>query len=460
MGRSRRERFASLRDDDVPSGGSASLRFENGSSSARDSFPLSSMRRGKLSNIWPPVVALAVVGMGIGMQHREMAEFELRAKALRSRAERDVRPAVPEKDSSVSVIDGRRIDWGKLLVMNGDGQSQAFNHVWRLLFDLSPEELLASLDQLAAVDVPTEKKKEWEDLLLQMLGRRDPRRVFDRFSAEVGIVRSPRSSLLHQVFARWSEQDSRAAAAWLDAQVAAGIFESKSINGLHSRLVDFESDLVRAWVNTDPASATARVSTLPEPLRSAVLKEDLLEQYRRPEDAKAIANLIRQVAGEAQAPQALADSSNMFTLMVLENREAYESLGRLFKDIEATPEERNTVALSALSYRLLNQPKWVEREDAAACVDEMRTWALSEAPGAAGSITGNALGQLAMKRFDEAAKLAIQYQEAGSDDSVLVTFLSLKELAQSHPAEALPLLERISDPTKREEIRKLFPMQP
>ena len=417
------------------------------------------MRRGKLSNIWPPVVALAVVGTGIGMQHREMAELELRTKALRSRAERGVRPVAPEKDSSVSVIDGRRIDWGKLLVMNGEGQSQAFNQVWRLLFDLSAEELLASLDRLAAVDVPAEKKKEWEDLLLQMLGRRDPRRVFDRFSAEVGIVRSPRSSLLREAFARWSEQDSRAAAAWLDEQVSAGTLESKSLNGLHSRLVDFESNLVRAWVNTDPASATARVSTLPEPLRSAVLKEDLLEQYRRPEDAKAIANLIRQVAG-AQAPQVLADSSNMFALMVSGNREAYESLGRLFKDIEATPEERNTVALSALSYRLLNQPKWVEREDAAACVDEMRTWALSEAPGAAGSITGNALGQLGMKRFDEAAKLAIQYQEAGGDDSVIVAFLSSKGLAQAHPIEALPLLERISDPAKREEIRKLFPQQP
>jgi len=90
----------------------------------------------------------------------------------------------------------------------------------------------------------------------------------------------------------------------------------------------------------------------------------------------------------------------------------------------------------------------------------MRAWALSEAPGAANELTIKVLGQLGVKRFDDAAKLAIQYQEASGDDSVLVAFLNVKGLVRAHPAEALPLLERISDPAKREEIRKLFPKQP
>jgi|GEM_PF-3581434 len=417
------------------------------------------MRRTFLLAVLPPVVALAVVGGGIDLQHRQMAELELRTKAFRSRVEREMRPAVPEKEAGVSVIDGKRIDWGKLLVMNEDGQSRAFNRVQRLLYDLSAEELLANFDQLASLDVPAEKKKEWEDLLLQMLGRRDPKRLLERFSEEVGVVSSPRRGVLFQAFARWSEQDGAAAAAWLDAQVMAGKLDGKSINWRNSPRVSFEAGLLRAWVNADPASAAARVGAMQEPLRSAVLGNDLLEWGCEAEKAKKIANLIRGVAGEAQAPQMLAESSFQRIARSSGDRQTYENLERLFQDIEATPKERDAVALYSLSV-LLRDPKWTEREDVVSYVDGMRTWALSEAHGAANELTIKVLGQLGVKRFDDAAKLAIQYQEASGDDSVLVAFLKVNGLVRAHPAEALPLLERISDPAKREEIRKLFPKQP
>jgi len=420
------------------------------------------MRRTFLLAVLPPVVALAVVGGGLDLQHRQMAELELKTKALRLRVEREMRPAVPEKEAGASVIDGKRIDWGKLLVMDVEGQSLAFKRVQRLLYDLSAEELLANFDQLASLDVPAEKKKEWESILLQMLSRRDPKRLLERFSEEVGAVSSPRRGVLFQAFARWSEQDGAAAAAWLDAQVVAGKFDCKSINWRNSPRVSFEAGLLRAWVNADPASAAARVGAMQEPLRSTVLGEDLLEWGCEAEKAKKIANLIREVAGEAQAPQLLAESSFQRIARAFHlpgDQKTYESLERLSQDIEATPKERDAVALYSLS-SCLRDPKWTEREDVVSYVDGMRTWTLSEAPGAADELTVNALGQLGVKRFDDAAKLAIQYQETSGDDSVLVAFLNVNGLVRSHPAEALPLLERISDPAKREEIRKLFPKQP
>jgi hypothetical protein len=196
-----------------------------------------------------------------------------------------------------------------------------------------------------------------------------------------------------------------------------------------------------------------------EPLRSAVLKNDLLEWGSEAEEAKKIANLIREVAGEAQSPQMLAESSFQRIARASGDRQIYENLGQLFQDIEATPKERDTIALYSLSV-FLRDPKWTGREDAVSYVDGMRAWALSEAPGAADALTINALGQLGAKRFEDAAKLAIQYQESSGDDAVLVAFLGVKDLVRSHPAEALPLVERISDPAKREQIRKLFPKQP
>jgi hypothetical protein len=417
------------------------------------------MRRTFLLAVLPPVVALAVVGGGLDLQHWQMAELGLKTKALRLRAERDVRPAAPEKDAGASVIDGKRIDWGKLLVMDVEGQSLAFNRVERLLYDLSAEELLANFDQLASLDMSAEKKKEWESLLLQMLGRRAPKRLLERLSEEVGVANSPRRGVLFQAFARWSEQDGAAAAAWLDAQVMASKLDGKSINWRNSPRVSFEAGLLRAWVNADPASAAARVGAMQEPLRSAVLGNDLLQWGAEAEKAKKIANLIREVAGETQAPQMLAESSFQRIARVSLDRETYENLERLFQDIEATPKERDAVALYSFSV-FLRDPKWTGREDAVSHVDDMRAWLLSEAPGAADELTINALGQLGVKRFDDAAKLAIQYQDASGDDAVLVAFLKVNGLVRSHPAEALPLLERISDPAKREEIRKLFPKQP
>jgi hypothetical protein len=417
------------------------------------------MRRTFLLVMTPPLIALAVVGGGLGFQRREMSELHDRTKVLSTRMEREARPAVPEKNAGVSVIDGKRIDWGKLLTLKGEAQSQAFTPVERLLYDLSAEELLANLDQLATVNGPAQLKEELERRLLHMLGRRDPRRLFDRFSEEIGVVRTPRSAVLQAAFAQWSKQDGAAAAEWLDAQVAAGTFESKSLNGLHSRQVDFESELVRSGVSRDPTGAAKRITAMQEPLRSAVLKNDLLEWGCEAEEAKKIANLIREVAGEAQAPQMLAESSFQRIARASVDRQTYDNFDRLFQDIEATPEERDAVALYSFSI-FLRDPKWTGRNDAVSYVDGMRTWTLREAPGAADELTIKALGQLGEKRFDDAAKLAIQYQEASGDDAVLVAFLNAKGLVRAHPAEALPLLERISDPAKREATRKLFPKQP
>lgn len=420
------------------------------------------MRRMKFSHSCPPLAALLLVGMGIGMQRRGIAELEARNETLRQRIERaehsvgstTLTSTAPAAGSSV--VTGKRIDWRKLAMLKayGDiqdvGAARAMIELQQGLLELSPQELLGQLDEIAALDLPGEAKRDFENLILQVLGQKDPQLALDRFAGRLSSNRSGETWRLTRIFQQWVAKDIGAAAAWMDKQIEAGTFESKSLEGKNENRKNFEATLIREWVSGDFAAARERVAALPEPLRSNVLRQDLFSKLKGGNE-KEVADLIRGNAGNGNAAEVLAQSSAFYA-----SKGDYEHAGQFLKTIEANAEERNTIAAQVVSMKLMNGD-WLQN-DPASTIATARDWAVREAPEAAERITGDALGRLANNRFEEAAKLALQYQESSGDDAVLVSFLKSNGV-KSHPDQALPLVERIADPVKREEVRKLFAVE-
>lgn len=419
------------------------------------------MRRMKFSHSCPPLAALLLVGTGIGVQRGGIAELEVRNEALRQRIERSEHSADSTTLTSAaasatgsSVVTGKRIDWRKLATLKAYGSGEdaralrAMIDLQQGLLELSPQELLTQLDEIAALDLPGEAKRDFEGMILQILGQKDPQLALDRFAGRLSSNQPSATWRLTMIFQQWAAKDIGAAAAWMDRQIEAGTFESKSLEGKNENRKNFEATLIREWVSGDFAAARERVTTLPEPLRSEVLKQDLFSKLKAGNE-KEVADLIRNNAGNAV--EVLAKSSAF-----LASKDGYERAGQFLKTIEANAEERNAIAAQAVSMKLANDG-WI-KTDPASTIETARNWALQEAPGAAERITGDALGRLAGNRFDEAAKLALQYQESSGDDTVLVTFLKTDGV-KSHPDQALPLVERIADPVKREEVHKLFPVE-
>jgi len=88
-------------------------------------------------------------------------------------------------------------------------------------------------------------------------------------------------------------------------------------------------------------------------------------------------------------------------------------------------------------------------------IDEMRSWATTQAPGSEDKATGKALAQIARfndkAKYAEAAKLAEHYHDTSGSDDVLTNFLD-GWAARSNKELARPLAEKIRNEQKREEI--------
>ena len=417
------------------------------------------MLQTKWFQIGLPLAVLALIGTAIGVQRHELGELESGNEALRERiarvAERANAPAeaaAGARANGASASTGK-IDWRKIaswMARGGQGDPAAMRAMIGLqqaLLEMSPQELLAQLEEIGSLDLPAKAKWELEDAILEVLGRREPELALDRFAGRLGSGRVGDNWRLARVFQQWVAADASAAAAWMDRQTAAGTFDSKSLDGKNESRRNFEAALLPRLLALDPASARARVAAMSEPLKSDVLKQDLFS-HLKPGDEKAMADLIRSGMEEGKAAGALANSSAFLAF------KGYENVGQFLTSIDADTEERNAIVTKAVAMKMMNQ-EWM-KNDPAVALDAAREWAGQQAPAVVGAITGDSLGRLGRQDFDTAAKLAVQYHESSGDDAVLVRFLETGGIARGHRELALPLIDRIVDPEKREELRKSF----
>ena len=159
----------------------------------------------------------------------------------------------------------KKIDWkdlaGKIGQMrNGGGMPdmRAMMRMQRLLMDLSAEELAAQLDEIAGLDIEDAARKQLQGMILGVLAEKEPKLALERSGMQLGDENSGMYWQLSSALRKWADKEPAAAIAWLDKQIAAGKFESKSLDGKNQSLVRFEGALVGALLKTDPAAATAR----------------------------------------------------------------------------------------------------------------------------------------------------------------------------------------------------------
>ena len=260
-----------------------------------------------------------------------------------------------------------------------------------------------------------------------------------------------RSWRLAQALAGWAGKNPVAATAWLDQQIAAGKFDSKSLNGKSPTWLTFEGSLIMALKSTDPAAALARLKSLPENQRLSSLRT--AGRDIKDEDQLAYVNLIRN--GLPEKAQAEAFELQIESKL---RGEGYTEVTEYLNRIQATPAERVIYVEWAAMCKIeqFSQVGKVTREN----LDAMRTWATSQAPGTADKVTGIALAKSTCTytriEFSKAAALATKYHDASGNDDVLSSFLAGCEAEPRYEKEAAVLAAKISDVKKREEILSRF----
>lgn len=413
----------------------------------------------KLTSFIPPLLALAIVGGWIGTRRQSIATLEQESRILHQRiAARstggasdspDERPAPPEKSAKHE----ERIDWKKLAAdfseMRNNGGMRDMRATIRLqsrLQKFTKEQILQALDEISALNLADEDTQMLEAMLIGPLMKKDPELALTQF---IDRIQDDGNSVVWQLshgLQEWAAKDPVAAIAWFDTQIAAGKFDSKSLDGKSRPRIQFEGGVINTLLGTDPQAAGERLAAMPEDQRGEVLSQF---QFTRMSDENqlAFAQLVREQVpaksqGDALARQAAQIASNG----------DYDKVSDYFNRIQATPEERAKCAQEAaeVKMRRYNQKK-PTRED----FETMRDWLGQQAPDAKDRITGEILGNAMQGRkkmeFAEASELALQYHESSGNDDVLGAFLESWP-ARNHKQEARALAEKISDAKRREEI--------
>jgi hypothetical protein len=409
----------------------------------------------------PPILALAIVAAWLISQRHAINSTESEIVVLREQVRLANASAGPDgsdpslasriRDNPVGSPDGP-LDWkriGEKLAANQGTNSipdmRAMMALQTRLMEMSTDEMVEALDEIIALDITDAIRAQLESMLIGRLAQEDPQLALERFGDRIGDRQGGIQWQLSNALRTWADDDPAAAGAWLDRQVAAGHFDSTSLSGRNPLRTQYEAAIIGSLLASDPANAGRRLAVFSEDQRSEILQQGW--QIRlKPETQAAFAALVRDQLPQARHADALANVSNTLA----HGKDGYRKVGEFLERIDATDNERAAIAGRTADTMLREGygPDGFDPEK----VRELRAWLAEQAPGEADSITGSSLGRTGGD-FDHTVALVTKlHAEYGSDD-LLVSFLEQSRVI-GNPDATRPLIDKISDPQRREEVRK------
>lgn len=397
----------------------------------------------KTSSLIPPAIALLLAAGWLIPKYTTLAAVQKENHALdqqlaaaRIKAAGAAKPPTQKPDTpAASLKSAESLDWKELIALFTAKKRDIEVSMKRSLVEqelpnkvagMTREELADALDTLLSLTQPMVDKQA--DALMVELGEffmkplliKDPRFALEHFTQLLtGESRYNRFVWrLSGALGLWSQSDLPAASAWLDRQIAAGTFDSKTLSGENFARFLFASELFPAVLLSNPEEAARRLAALDEDQRRQVLTRsvgrvgeagqaaliNLARTQLQPEDtARVIANLAPVTYKLEDLPKAVA----------------------FMESIHASPEERTACVIkaagevtSAPAYR-----KQVTAEDLAGA----RSWIMVQAPGKVDNIMGELLWRIAvyggLSSFQEMADKASAYDRESGGEEVLASFL-------------------------------------
>lgn len=406
----------------------------------------------------PPAIALILVGTWVVPQRRSMAVLETECARLQSTLTAAEAPSTTRPDP----LEKRRkiIEWtrlgtqfksnpmgsgGSILVVMPDTREAMRFH--QRMNAMSTGEIIATLDEIAALDLPPKVRENLEWTLLDSMARKDPAAALGLLESR-GLMKSPLYEyLISCTLKAWAHKDTASAIGWFDEQIAAGTFDSKALDGVSSSRHSLETTFIRILLGSSPEAAARRLAALPEDQRGDVMH--MYDMSIVPEEIHvAHAALIRAQVPEKDQAETIASP-----IPNLVKRGDYSAATAYLDRIAATPAERAACAMMATRdmFPINTNSSKLSRED----FDALREWVGSQSPESVDKVTTKALAMAAPGdykiTFAAAVDLAVEYSAQSGNDEVLAGFLS-SEAARRNKTIARDLAAKIADETRRAEV--------
>jgi len=411
----------------------------------------------------PPIIALLIVAAWLVSQRRTITTTEnevvlLREQVRHASASRGPGGSDPSlasriRDNPAGSPDGQ-LDWkriGERIAANQGGNSipdmRAMMSLQKRLMEMTTDELIGALDDIIALDTTDAIRTQLESMLVGQLAQKDPQLALERFGDRVGERQGGIHWQLSNALRTWADDDPPAASAWLDRKIAAGKFDSTSLDGRSRQRIQFEAAIIGSLLSSDPDTAGRRLAAMPERNRSEILQQGWTMQLK-PDTQLAYAALVREQLPHDQHASVLTNASNALA----HGTDGYRKVGEFLERIDATDEERSAVVRSTADTKT-GESQGNDGLDPEK-VDGLHAWLTEQAPAEADSMLGASLGKTGGNFEDNVAMVTRMHAESGSDD-LLVAFLE-QSRGRGNAETTLPLIDKISDPQRREELRQKF----
>ncbi len=412
-----------------------------------------------------PAVALVLLVAWSTHQRRSISTLEDVCVSLQKRI-RVAHSSSPDSDTSpaspVGVAKGKPPhDWKKLSSKfanieraGGSSGQRAMDRLRESLESMSKEELLTALDEVAALGLPEESQRTLETLIMKSLLTKDPELGMTRLMGLVQTDAHRRRGLwsLGEAMEEWAAKDPAKATAWLDQQIAAGKFDSKSLDGKTPTRDMIEGGLAGVLLRSTPDAVSRRLSEMSEAQRKEVLDCPLFIHSITEETQLAFAELIRSQLPEKDQAAALA---NYLPSLVIDG--GYVKVTEYMDQINATPAERTLFIKEAARSKLgkISRTEGLTQES----LDTLREWTMTQAPDSTDRITGEALAHSLrwhrgdQQKFAQASEWVLRYHRASGNDDVIISLLG-NYRDERNDEQARALAAQINDANLREKFLK------
>lgn len=411
----------------------------------------------KIKLLIPPVLALVLAGAWNLAQMRSISSLEKdRASLLNGIA------AVPGSSNGVITNTHRpskstrpssgKVNWNFISTTyfaeeGSVGGMRELLEFKRRLANMTPLEMADALDEIASQDMSAygRRRLEWE--IMEKLIEQEPGLALTRFTNHLG-ERYGIGMALPDAFSNWAKTDPAAATAWFDKQIADGKFDRKSLDDLHDMRRVFEGKLMTRLLETDPALAAQRISSLPDDQRAGVLKSIQIRDPSR-EFSTAYGNFVRTLPADQQE-ECFAYVGHYLRPDL---SDSFSEVNRFLEHTQATPAERTATVVAAGAERLKQFPNSPEF-----AIGKMKEYFQVHSPEQADSLVGQALAESTQRLsgipFADAAQVAQQYHETSGNDDALVAFLerSSTNSDAKNLARMIELAGKIQDDAQRSRI--------
>lgn len=412
------------------------------------------MTASKSSSIPLGILLAGLLGW-VGTQRTSIAALEREVAALQTgfaEPESGIDPMTPTPKTSRTVKvfhEDQPIDWKEVADYFADPKRDSLwlTKLQEKLSMMSPEELIAEMDKIAAL-YPSDARME--QMVLRPLTEKDPELALRHLSGRLEGWTSSLSIPLIHAMQEWAKRDVAEATAWFDEQAAAGVFDGKQLND--RSLVDrFHGAIIGVMISRNRDAASLRFAMVPEKDRNSFLSMNMFHWAKEIHDYDAYASIIREM---------IPEKDRVWPIAAFAEAIAYEKVADYLDAINATPAERAASVGRAAEMRIqtLSGDEKITRSD----IDAIREWAGKLAPHEVGKVTGIALARSteinASLTFDEASKLALEYHAQTEDDDVLIGFLSSSP-GHDNKSAARVIAKSIIDPQRREDLLRSLPIR-